>query len=63
MLDGVMFGIFSLGIVLVLSAIYNLLAIKKPGFYPPKTLLKKRAMIFASGGVIAILIGIILLIF
>ncbi|MEC1524070.1 hypothetical protein P9D43_18890 [Neobacillus niacini] len=52
--------LFLLSIVLFISAFWNALALKRPGFYPPKQVLKKRAASLAGAGVIFLLVTIIL---
>ncbi|MDQ1004200.1 hypothetical protein QFZ28_004600 [Neobacillus niacini] len=52
--------LFLLSILLFAGAIWNALALIKPGFYPPKQVLKKRAAALAGGGVIFCLVSIIL---
>jgi hypothetical protein len=47
-------GFLSLGL-----CIFYLLASKKPGVYPPKYILKRRAGTMAGGSVVFFLIGII----
>jgi hypothetical protein len=51
--------VFFISIAFFLGAVHNLLALKKPGMYPPKMLLRKRAGTFAGGGAIFLLLGII----
>ncbi|RTR31549.1 hypothetical protein EKG37_11130 [Robertmurraya yapensis] len=51
------FGLFAASVVLLFGAIYNFLSLKKPGFYPPKRVLKKRAVLLASIAVVCILLG------
>lgn len=46
-----------------MGTVYHLIILKKPGFYPPKPLLKKRAGILALGGLITFFLGMILSIF
>jgi hypothetical protein len=52
--------LFLLSILLFAGAIWNALGLKRPGFYPPKQVLKKRAAVLAGGGVIILLVSIIL---
>ncbi|MGM0841199.1 MAG: hypothetical protein ACQEWE_10745 [Bacillota bacterium] len=59
-MDGIIFGFFALCAVLFLSMVYNFISIQRPGMYPPKSILKKRAAIMGSGGVITFLIGVLL---
>jgi hypothetical protein len=56
-LDGVIFGLFTLSMVLIFGAVYNTMSIKKPGFYPPKQVLKRRAFTLALAGLIFLLLG------
>ncbi|MDF2787760.1 MAG: hypothetical protein K0S80_858 [Neobacillus sp.] len=55
--------LFFLSILLFAGAIWNALALKRPGFYPPKQVLKKRAAALAGVGVIILLVSVILSIF
>jgi hypothetical protein len=59
-LDGIIFGLFALSIVLFFGAIYHILSLKKPGFYPPKKVLKKRAVLLAISGGIGVLLALFL---
>jgi hypothetical protein len=52
--------LFLLSILLFAGAIWNALGLKRPGFYPPKQVLKKRAAVLAGSGVIILLVSIIL---
>ncbi len=52
--------LFLLSILLFVGAILNALALKRPGFYPPKQVLKKRSAALAGGGAIFLLVTIIL---
>ncbi|MGG0719213.1 hypothetical protein ABE096_16680 [Robertmurraya massiliosenegalensis] len=56
-MDGVIFGLFTLSMVLVFGAIYNTLSIKKPGFYPPKKVLKRRALALGVVAIICLFLG------
>ncbi|XXM73987.1 hypothetical protein ACQ0QQ_08905 [Lysinibacillus sphaericus] len=58
-MDGIIFGFFALSVVLFLSMVYNFIGIQRPGIYPPKNMLKRRAAMLGSGGVISFLIGIL----
>lgn len=51
--------VFLISIVFFAGSIHNLLELKKPGMYPPKALLRKRAGSLAGGGAILLVIGII----
>lgn len=51
--------VFFISFVMFAGAVHNLLALNKPGMYPPKVLLRKRAGSLAGGGAILLLIGII----
>ncbi|WP_064092135.1 hypothetical protein [Rossellomorea aquimaris] len=57
-MDGIIFGFFALSGVLFLSMVYNFISIQKPGMYPPKNILKKRAAILGSGGLVTFLVGV-----
>ena len=58
-LSGAAAGIFALSVVLFLGGIHFFLSIKKPGVYPPKYVLKKRAAAFAAGGALLFILGLI----
>ncbi|WP_449620547.1 hypothetical protein [Robertmurraya sp. Marseille-Q9965] len=57
------FGLFAASVVLLFGAIYNFLSLKKPGFYPPKRVLKRRATLLACIAVVCILLGMTVVIF
>lgn len=57
---GVTFVFFTLSAVLFFGTFHYIIAFQKPGFYPPKKVLKKRIGTLAGGGVITLLLGIIL---
>lgn len=48
---------FTIGTILIAGGIYFLLAIKKPGFYPPKYILRKRAAALGAAGIVLLLMG------
>ncbi|MEW9109182.1 hypothetical protein ACQCT6_06220 [Cytobacillus gottheilii] len=52
-----------LGFTMLAGAGYCFLLIKKPGMYPPKYLLKKRAATLGAGGGLLLLLGIVTLFF
>jgi hypothetical protein len=52
--------LFLLSLLLFAGAIWNALALTRPGFYPPKQVLKKRASTLAGGGGVFLLLAIIL---
>ena len=58
-LSGAAAGIFALSVVLFLGGIHFFLSIKKPGVYPPKYVLKKRAAALAAAGALLFLLGMI----
>lgn len=62
-MDGIIFGIFTISIVIFISAIYHLLMVKKPGFYPPKPVLKRRAFMLMIGAFVFLIFGLLLSIF
>jgi hypothetical protein len=51
--------VFLISVAFFAGAVHQLLALRKPGMYPPKALLRKRAGTLAGGGAIFLLIGII----
>nr|WP_026582383.1 hypothetical protein [Bacillus sp. J33] len=58
-MSGAAVGLFALSVVLFLGGINFLLLIKKPGVYPPKYVLKKRAAALAAGGAVLFLLALI----
>ncbi|MDQ0268936.1 hypothetical protein J2S17_000805 [Cytobacillus purgationiresistens] len=46
---------------LFICGLLFLLSIKKPGFYPPRHLLKRRAMTSCGGGAIFLIIGMMMM--
>ncbi|GLB58803.1 hypothetical protein NCCP133_09360 [Cytobacillus sp. NCCP-133] len=56
---GAAVGLFAFSVVLFLGGIHFLLSIKKPGVYPPKYVLKKRAAALAAGGAVLFLLALI----
>jgi hypothetical protein len=59
-LNGAASLLFALCGVLFLGAVYYMLASKKPGVYPPKAILKKRAGALAGAGAVFFLLAFIL---
>ncbi|HAQ06132.1 MAG TPA: hypothetical protein DCR24_00805 [Bacillus bacterium] len=53
--------LFIISSICFFGVVYNLLALKKPGMYPPKQILRKRAGSLAGGGALFLLFGIIFL--
>jgi hypothetical protein len=51
--------LFIASFIFFVGVIHNLLGLKKPGIYPPKQLLRKRAGSLAVGAVFFLLIGIV----
>ncbi|GAA2710572.1 hypothetical protein GCM10009865_33620 [Aeromicrobium ponti] len=58
-MSGAAAGLFALSMVLFLGGIHFLLSIKKPGVYPPRYVLKKRAAALAAVGALLFLLGLI----
>ncbi|MFE8700233.1 hypothetical protein ACFYKX_06400 [Cytobacillus sp. FJAT-54145] len=58
-MSGIIFAFFVLSAVLFCGTFYNIMALQKPGFYPPKKILKKRAGALAGGGALFLIIGMI----
>ncbi|MGD6855439.1 hypothetical protein ACQCVO_10230 [Bacillus infantis] len=52
--------LFALCGVLFLGAVYYMLASKKPGVYPPKSILRKRAVALGGAGAFFFLLAFIL---
>jgi hypothetical protein len=52
--------LFLFSVLLFVGAIWNILSLKRPGFYPPKQVLRKRASALAGGGVIFLILSIAL---
>ncbi|MBU8880009.1 hypothetical protein BGM26_13585 [Bacillus sp. FJAT-29790] len=59
-MSGMTAGIFTIGAILIAGGVHFMLAIKRPGVYPPKYILKKRAATLAAGGIVFLLIGVIM---
>jgi len=59
-MSGVTAGVFTIGALLFAGGAHFMLALKRPGVYPPKYILKKRAAALAAGGAGFLLIGVIL---
>ncbi|MGX1265039.1 5-bromo-4-chloroindolyl phosphate hydrolysis protein [Rossellomorea marisflavi] len=59
-MDGIIFGFFALSVILVISMVYNIMSFKRPGIYPPKSILKKRAGMMGTAGAASLVIGSIL---
>lgn len=55
--------LFLLCFILLAGAGYCFLLMKKPGMYPPKYLLKKRAAALGAGGGVFLFLAIVTLIF
>lgn len=51
---------FLMSVLLFLGAMYHVLILARPGFYPPKPLLKKRVAMLALGCLITFFLGMIL---
>lgn len=51
--------LFTIGVGLIIGGVYFLLAIKKPGVFPPKYILKKRAVALTAIGTALLILGII----
>lgn len=62
-MDGVIFGVFALSAVLFFGMFHYLMSSRKPGIYPPKHLLRKRAGGMGVVGAAFFIIGIILYMF
>jgi hypothetical protein len=60
-MDGLIFGFFALSAVLFFGMLHYLSASRRPGMYPPKKILKKRAMVLGSSGGAALLLAILFL--
>jgi hypothetical protein len=58
--DGIIFGFFALSVILFFGMIHYFMATQKSGMYPPKNILRRRAGVLGTGGVIALLLGILL---
>jgi len=59
-MEGIVFGIFAISFILFFGTFHYLLATKRPGVYPPKPLLKKRAFVLGIGGIFFFIIGLFL---
>lgn len=58
-MSGVATVFFTISVILIVGGVYFLLAIKKPGLYPPKYLLKKRGVALAATGIAFFILGVI----
>ncbi|MEH7254186.1 hypothetical protein V7111_18860, partial [Neobacillus niacini] len=52
--------LYLLSVLLFVGSIWNVLSIKRPGFYPPKQILRNRASKLAKGGAFVLLLSIVL---
>ncbi|WP_059172926.1 hypothetical protein [Bacillus sp. FJAT-27445] len=55
------FLFFLAGALLAVAAIYNLALFNRPGVYPPKQLLKDRAIALVAGMVLFLLFGLLII--
>lgn len=51
--------LITLGFILIIGSVYFILAIIKPGVYPPKYILKKRAVTLGAIGTVLLILGLI----
>lgn len=51
--------LFTVSFIFFVGTVHNLLGLKKPGIYPPKQLLRKRAGSLAAGTLILLLVGMV----
>ncbi len=58
MIAGFIFGLFSISFMLFLGLFYTIIGIKRAVAYPPKMMLKRRAIALAGGGAVFMLLGI-----
>jgi hypothetical protein len=58
--DGIIFGFFALSAILFFGTVHYFMAAQKPGMYPPKNILRRRAGVLGSGGVITLILGVLL---
>ncbi|RLQ97294.1 hypothetical protein [Falsibacillus albus] len=59
-MSGVIFCFYAISAVLFFGTFHYLIAIKRPGIYPPKNLMKKRAGVLGAGGIIVLILGLLL---
>lgn len=52
--------VFFLGVILLIGMLYYIASYRKPGIYPPKKILKQRAVTLGVAGIIFIIIGILI---
>ncbi|AYA74994.1 hypothetical protein DOE78_05910 [Bacillus sp. Y1] len=52
--------LFLISIICLVAAVFYILSLMKPGFYPPKKLLKKRAGALLGTGILLMLAAILL---
>ncbi|SEN12058.1 hypothetical protein SAMN05192533_10991 [Mesobacillus persicus] len=57
------FVLYTCSLASFLAMFQNLFAMQRPGIYPPKKLLKKRAGFFATSGAVLLLFGVVLSLF
>jgi hypothetical protein len=57
---GLIFGLFSLSAILLISTFNTIKAVQKTASYPPKHVLRKRAATFGFSAVIVFLLAFIL---
>ncbi|MBM7702682.1 hypothetical protein [Metabacillus iocasae] len=56
-MTGVIFGLFVISFLLIIATINLFLASKRTASYPPKHVLKKRAMTFGASGMVLFLLA------
>ncbi len=59
-MSGIVRAVFLISLLLMVSGGYFILAIKKPGMYPPKYILKKRAIALILLGGAFFLLGLMI---
>lgn len=57
---GVMLFTFILGALLLMGMLHNAAAHRRPGIYPPKRVLRQRAITLGGAGLVFIFIGILI---
>lgn len=58
-----MYVLFGVSIVMFCGMFHYFLASKRPGVYPPRSVLKQRSAVLGLGGILFLLIGFIFRVF
>ncbi len=55
--------VFFLGAILLIGTLYYIASFQRPGIYPPKKVLRQRALTLGVAGLIFIIIGVLIALF